>query len=685
MVLCQMMEGLYEDAEGQIELLSVMHSSEDLSPEFKYLQATLCRYRSNATTGSHLSALDECREWFFKRANAIPPFLFPFRNLVAMSPDFLMRLAVSYPYPYLPILIPSHSRALLLTPFSSLTPYTPYLYPQCDYLQFLDSSPPPPLFPKNHPVDDPSAERPQQTETPTEPIIDLSPAAKIGMDLVDKVLKNCPGMSCVYIEQARALCSMEMYDDAQRALSTCLAFWPHCSAALVSMAYLETRRLNTAAANRAIEQALSCDFSIRGSTLFRLVQVYVRAQQGRLDEAIAEMEQLMGMPEIRSSNPMDAIGLSDGGMDGGYTSGKGTYADSLRLSEDDRVGAFVTYAALLAKTRRLKEANKILSEAKVSFAGSKQEVQILIASSQLAVERNDFDTAIRVLDKIPPSSPIFPRAQIIKADIFLIHNRDKEGYVNCYQNLVNADNTSRNYSLLGDAYLKILQPESAVEALEEAYRLDPSNTRLRGRIGKALVSTHEYHRAVDFYEAAIRDVTKASGNSSECIHLSRDLAKLYSKLSRVDSAVRCLQRVIGEDSAERDLATLRLDVSSLLLVVELLAPKDGQSQNIEEITKTLLRAKEAQLLVAQQTRTSNHVMASTIERERALLSTIFQKLGCMRVADDNKAAEKDFEDAIQYNGQNLAAMSGLAQVYRERGEVDQCIRQCKKIITAGTI
>ena len=37
---------------------------------------------------------------------------------------------------------------------------------------------------------------------------------------------------------------------------------------------------------------------------------------------------------------------------------------------------------------------------KVVFAGSKQEVQVLVAASHLAVERLDFDTAIRMLGEM---------------------------------------------------------------------------------------------------------------------------------------------------------------------------------------------------------------------------------------------------------------------------------------------
>ena len=44
--------------------------------------------------------------------------------------------------------------------------------------------------------------------------------------------------------------------------------------------------------------------------------------------------------------------------------------------------------------------------------------------------------------------------------------------------------------------------------------MDQSNSRLRARIGRALVATHEYHRAVKFYEDALREVAKSAKASA---------------------------------------------------------------------------------------------------------------------------------------------------------------------------
>jgi len=287
-------------------------------------------------------------------------------------------------------------------------------------------------------------------------------------------MNMCPGMTCVYIEMSRCYATHRMFGEAARILNQCLTLQPHCSAALIALASLEVRQQRPVSAKKFLEQALSCDFGIRSVTLFRLVNAIVKAQQDEIDESLAEVEELIALPEVRSNDPLDAAGLSDGGIGSSYKSSTGHAStggttDMLRLTNDDRVGAFIVHATLLSKFRRLKEANKVLGEAKIIFSGLGQETQVLVASSQLAVERKDFDSAIRMLSKIEENSSSYPRAQALKADILLKHNRDKEGYCKCFTDLVDLDPSAKNYALLGDAYLKILNPEGAVNAFEMAY------------------------------------------------------------------------------------------------------------------------------------------------------------------------------------------------------------------------
>lgn len=646
MILCQLLEGLNDDAEGQIELITVMHNVEDLSYSFTFLQALLAR-QGHKDMKLHLTLIDECRH----QVTSVPTnyiqgsSLISFPELRNISPDFLMLLAVEYLH---------HMENTVPVSYSGLG--------NKSILSSLSGG----------------GSSIASCGTGNENVAEISVAMQSGMDLLNRIIRKCPGMVTVYIETSRCYLALGKNEEALRCLHEAITYQPHFSGALVNIAKIELNRQNTTAADRALEQALSSDFAVRSAPLFRLIQVCVRAQQGRLDEAITEIELVMALPELR----VGGSGSNDGGN---------FHMDPLRITDDDRVAAFVTHASLLSNTRRLKEANKVLSEAKVIFAGLSQEVQVLVAASQLAVERNDFDTAIRNLDKIDENSPTFIRAQMIKAEILLVNNHDKKGFIQCYNYLIDKDPSAINYALLGESYLRILNPECAVEALETAYKLDPSYARVRGRIGRALIATHEYHRAIDFYEQAIRDVTKLNGTmtfgqgsarSNELITLSHDLSKLYVKLGRSEHAIRVLNRIIHGDNTT-DISELREDVKSLMMLYQV--QHDARS---EETLSILNKAKDIQKNIVNQIRagaTSVPSSSEVVEAEKNIYSNICEQLGvCLiQYSKDSRTAEAMFNESIQQNPLNVKAMMGLAKLFKSKGDFTQAQHHCKKIILAN--
>ena len=369
------------------------------------------------------------------------------------------------------------------------------------------------------------------------------------------------------------------------------------------------------------------------------------------------------------------------------------------MSDDDRVVAHIVHAQILSRMRRLKEAHKVLSEAKVNFAGTPQEVQILVASAKLAVERGDYDAAVRMLDKIDEDHSSFMRAQLLKADILLNHARDKEGYTKCHHELVEREPSAKTYSLLGQAYLRILNPEAAVNALENAYKLDPSNSRLRARIGRALTATHEFHRAVDFYEAALREErsnaleeskTKGKSHQSDIVSLSHGLAGLYLKLGRGENAARVLEEALHSQKHDRsavsgkDIEDLRQDVQTLLLLTKV---KEASEHSRGEVSQTLELAKKCQEDVIQVMRI-NGASVDLTETEKSKLSEISQRLGGWLLLNDKQSdAEEELKFSLQADPHNIETMLTLANLYRSRGvedmsAVELCRAQCKKVISS---
>lgn len=202
-------------------------------------------------------------------------------------------------------------------------------------------------------------------------------------------------------------------------------------------------------------------------------------------------------------------------------------------------------------------------------------------------------------------------------------------------------------------------------------------------IGKALVSTHKYHRAVEFYELSIRELEKAqavskqtSDNSfdSDLVYISHDLAKLYIKLGRLDQAIRVLKNVLH--NPPHDIISLRQDVTTLLLITQV------QEKNISDAIEALEKAYTNQKEIVRKLRssTSGSSSAEIIEKEKIILSDIAYQLGSINT--NEKLSEELYQEAIQQNPHNSKAMLGIAKIMLNRGEKEQCQNQCKKILTA---
>jgi tetratricopeptide repeat protein 21B len=523
---------------------------------------------------------------------------------------------------------------------------------------------------------------------------DIPLAVETGIGILKKILGVAPGCVPAYLELARVLAGVGKHEDALKVLRQCLSLLPTCAAALLLTARIECSRFNTAAANRALEQALAGNFAIRSVLLFRYAQAVVRAQQGRTDEALSEIVALSQLPELALANAGASVtgSASIDGMGDATNAGspdlENSFLERLQVTDEDRIALIIAHATLLNKAGKAKDANKILSDAKVNFAGSAQEVHLLVASSQLAMDRGDFESAVRNLDKIKSESSLFYKAQLLKGEILLVHNHDKEAFTKCYLSLVENDRSSKSYTLLGEAYIRILNPEKAVEAFEEAWKLDSSNTKLRARIGKALIATHEYHRAVSFYENILHD--SGADISTEIIQLSHDLAKLYVKLGRIESACRVLQLVLYP--VHKDISEMQTDVQTLLLLSYATQQQtagnaasvgDADDRDEEEILNYLQKARQIQLDVVQQSRSNVTSSSDAIEKERAILSTICEKMGQLYFdMKDLKKAESFFSEALQANPQNAAAMHAMAQLHLKRGEQEQCAAQLRKVLSA---
>ncbi len=91
-----------------------------------------------------------------------------------------------------------------------------------------------------------------------------------------------------------------------------------------------------------------------------------------------------------------------------------------------------------------------------------------------------------------------------------------------------------------------MQPEKALIVYEAALKRNSRDSTLARKIGQALIKTHNYSKAVLYYETALKSDMQQ--------FLRGDLAELYFKLGQFDKAEKTLQVGLEQREEGMDLS-----------------------------------------------------------------------------------------------------------------------------------
>lgn len=474
-------------------------------------------------------------------------------------------------------------------------------------------------------------------------------AVASGLELLDHVTSRVPALLEAHLVIAKANFEMKKLDKTLETLNHCIEINPSYSYTYLQLAQLHLAKENFKSANVCLEQAMSYDFKIRNSPIYQLVKSQCFANQGALDEAMTQLEDAMKLPGVRD-------GLT------------GT------VSIGDRVSIFVELAGIYSRLNMLSQANEVLSEGKAAFVGTAELIRILVAQSDIAIKKNDFTSAINMLSSIPHDSSLYTNAVVAKAGIYLKYRHDKQAFAQCYQELVQTKKSAETFILLGEAYMRIQAPESAIEAFENALRYNPKDSRLAEKIGKALVSTHDYRKAQDYYDNALR-------NMPENITLRYDMAKLYTKLKMYTDASKTLSKALSnfdeEDMPVPDTKTLCQDVETLLLLAE--TYRGGEQA--EDMKAALLRARKIQSIVLDKVRNT----AENKSSQKSKGSEICFKLAQRAEEDRDDETAIDFYKEALENAVHEPSMLCLSKIYLRKHNIKECQDMCHSLLMVSAM
>ncbi|POI31442.1 hypothetical protein CIB84_004807, partial [Bambusicola thoracicus] len=606
-IRCQLIQGQLEDAEQQLEFLNEIQQTIGKSGELSFLRAVLA-VKKHKRQEEVIALLNDVLDTHFSALHGFPLGVEYFEKL---NPDFLLEISREY----------------------------------------LNFCPAQPASPGQSP----------------------SPLLKHCASVLETLVKTVPGLQQAVFLIAKVKYLSGDIEAAHTNLRYCLERDPSYADAHLLMAQVYLAQNNPKLCSQSLELCLSYNFEVREHPVYHLIKAQTQKKMGELSEAIKTLQMARSLPGMRK-----------------HTASSKTKGKRIEIDASDRVAVFIELVEAHCLNGEPHEAAVVLQDAIDEFSGTPEELRVMIANADLEIAQGDVEQALTMLRNITPEQPYFVQAKLKMADIYLQYRRDKKLYAACYRDLVEKLPSAHTFLLLGDAYMNIQEPDEAIEVYEHALKKNPKDPALASKIGKALIKTHNYSKAISYYEAALR-----SGQQN---FLYYDLAELLMKLKQYEKAEVVLQQALDHKYVN-ELSSLMEDGRYQVLLAKIYS-KMGK---IDEAVASLQQARELQARVLKQAQTeqpdavpAQKQLAAEICAEIAKYCTVqrnyekaikFYKEALVHCETDKKMMadlmfkKQDYEQAVFHFQQllerkpdNYATLSRLIDLLRRAGKLEEVPR-----------
>ncbi|CAG7785177.1 unnamed protein product, partial [Allacma fusca] len=303
--------------------------------------------------------------------------------------------------------------------------------------------------------------------------------------ILETVIKVCPKhRDALFISaQIKYLCG-----DTRGAVGTLSAILTIDSSLLEAhllMAQVQLAQSEYKLASQTLENALSSNFKVREHPKYHLLLARVQKHNGELEKALKTLDGAMNL--VRSS--------------------KKTFMETERTSPvefgvADNLALYLELVTVYRAMGKPEEAKKMMEDALIQFKGTHLEGRISLTQAEEMIEKGEIEKALDLLRIVTPEQNHFVEAKRLMANIFLNYRRDPKLYCGCFIDIANQNPTPSNLILLGDAYMTVQDPDKAIEVYEVALAKNPRDATLTSKMGQALVVTHQFTKAINYYKEA---------------------------------------------------------------------------------------------------------------------------------------------------------------------------------------
>ncbi|KFM79613.1 Tetratricopeptide repeat protein 21B, partial [Stegodyphus mimosarum] len=415
----------------------------------------------------------------------------------------------------------------------------------------------------------------------------------------------------------------------------------------ILLAQLHLQEGDLYAASHCLEVALSLNFEVRENFDYLQIKAEIQKQKGLLTDAAETLNfaKSIAFPQSTGNDNLRFV---------------------KRIPVSKKINLFVELIKIYCDLNKQALANEAMREATALFRETMEFDRLRFAIAYFAVSRNDIEGALKILEEIKPGKFYYFEALQQRAEIYLNQKKNRIKFVNCYREAVKESATIETLNLLGDAYMRIMEPEKAVEAYEQALKQNPKDVELASKIGTALVKTHNYEKAVTFYKAAIK-----TGGPEE---LRYDLCALLCVIKRYKEAEEMISSALENGRGADDLNWLTMESKYLCLLSEVYSKIEMEA----EATSALQKAWSVQTRILRKV----HMEQSNGEEHRKKAKEICCQLAIHASRKkDYGSAVQFYREALTFDESDTEILLALAKLHIESHDIDAARQYCATVLS----
>ncbi|GFV68416.1 tetratricopeptide repeat protein 21B [Trichonephila clavipes] len=415
----------------------------------------------------------------------------------------------------------------------------------------------------------------------------------------------------------------------------------------IVMAQLHLNEGNLYAASHCLEVALSFNFEVRENFDYLMIKAEIQKQQGLLPDAAETLNfaKTVAFLDIKKEDDLKS---------------------SKRIPISKKINLYVELIKIYCDLNKQDAANSAIHEANTLFRDTPEFDRLRFAVAYFALSRNDVNCALKILEEIKPDKSCYFEALKQRAEIYLNQRKNRIKYINCYREAVKEKNTPETLNLLGDAYMKIQEPENAVEAYEQALKQNPKDSDLASKIGTALVKTHNYEKAVTYYKAAI----KSGGQEN----LRYDLCSLLCTIKRFKETEELINSALESGRGVDNLNWLAMESKYLCLLSDVYSKMEME----DPAMSTLQKAWGVQTRVLRKV----HMEQADADEHRKKAKEICCQLAVYASRKkDYGSAVQFYREALTFDENDTEILLALAKLQFESHDIDAARQYCATVLS----